>query len=114
MAIDQRNHRAAPPDESEPDAQAPAETQAAQQAQSAQDAQSAQEAQQAQSGEAIARAAEALLREHPDAIVAGLSSNGLIVPIPGAVALWGQETIEGRAVIDHVVAGDRNKMVELW
>jgi diguanylate cyclase (GGDEF)-like protein/PAS domain S-box-containing protein len=99
MAIDQRNHTAAPTRESEP------------QTPSAEEAQAAQEK---QSGEAIALAAEALLREHPDAIVAGLSSNGLIVPIPGAVALWGQETIEGRAVIDSVVAGDRNKVVELW
>jgi diguanylate cyclase (GGDEF)-like protein/PAS domain S-box-containing protein len=59
-------------------------------------------------------AAEALLREHPDALVSGLSTNGLIVPIPGAVALWGQEAIEGRAVIDSVVAADRATVVELW
>ena len=32
--------------------------------------------------ETIARGAEALLREHPDALVAGLASNGLIVPVP--------------------------------
>lgn len=99
MTTQQLNHGAAPAGRSEP------------QTQSAADAQSTQEA---QSGEAITRAAEALLREHPDAIVAGLSSNGLIVPIPGAVGLWGQETIEGRAVIDNVVAADRNKVVELW
>jgi diguanylate cyclase (GGDEF)-like protein/PAS domain S-box-containing protein len=99
MATQQRNHKAPPADQPEPETQSPA------------DAQSVQEA---QSGAAIARAAEALLREHPDAIVAGLSSNGLIVPIPGAVALWGQETIEGRAVIDSVVAADRNTVVELW
>jgi diguanylate cyclase (GGDEF)-like protein/PAS domain S-box-containing protein len=99
MATEQRNHSSAPAEQSEADTQ------------SAADAASKQEA---QSGEAIARAAEALLREHPDAVVAGLSSNGLIVPIPGAVALWGQETIEGRAVIDNVVAADRNTVVELW
>jgi diguanylate cyclase (GGDEF)-like protein/PAS domain S-box-containing protein len=68
----------------------------------------------AESSHTVAFAAEALLREHPDALVAGLSSNGLIVPIPGDVALWGQVTIEGRAVIDNVVAGDRNTVVELW
>lgn len=99
MATQQRNHSSAPAEQSEPETQ------------SAADAASEQEA---QSGEAIARAAEALLREHPDAVVAGLSSNGLIVPIPGAVALWGQETIEGRAVIDNVVAADRNTVVDLW
>jgi diguanylate cyclase (GGDEF)-like protein/PAS domain S-box-containing protein len=99
MAINQRNHGAAPTGESDPQTPSAAEVQAAREK---------------QSGEAVARAAEALLREHPDAVVAGLSSNGLIVPIPGAVALWGQETIEGRAVIDNVVAADRNTVVELW
>ncbi|HTU78290.1 MAG TPA: diguanylate cyclase [Solirubrobacteraceae bacterium] len=62
----------------------------------------------------VERAAEALLREHPDALVCGLSSNGLIVPIPGAVALWGQAAIEGRAVIDGVIADDRATVVDLW
>jgi diguanylate cyclase (GGDEF)-like protein/PAS domain S-box-containing protein len=62
----------------------------------------------------IEPAAEALLREHPDALVCGLSGNGLIVPIPGPVALWGQAAIEGRALIDAVVAEDRATVVELW
>jgi diguanylate cyclase (GGDEF)-like protein/PAS domain S-box-containing protein len=61
-----------------------------------------------------ALSAEALLREHPDALVCGLSSNGLIVPIPGTMALWGQEVVEGRAVIDLVIAADRNLVVDLW
>jgi diguanylate cyclase (GGDEF)-like protein/PAS domain S-box-containing protein len=64
--------------------------------------------------ENVARAAEALLREHPDALVCGLSGNGLIVPVPQSVGLWGQEAIEGRAVIDGVVAEDRKTVVELW
>jgi diguanylate cyclase (GGDEF)-like protein/PAS domain S-box-containing protein len=59
-------------------------------------------------------AAEALLREHPDALVCGLASNGLIMPIPQSVGLWGQGAIEGRAVTDVVVASDRGKVVELW
>jgi diguanylate cyclase (GGDEF)-like protein/PAS domain S-box-containing protein len=62
----------------------------------------------------IELAAEALLREHPDALVCGLSSSGLIVPIPGPVGLWGQAAIEGRAVPDVVVAADRNTVVDLW
>jgi diguanylate cyclase (GGDEF)-like protein/PAS domain S-box-containing protein len=62
----------------------------------------------------IELAAEALLREHPDALVCGLSDNGLIVPVPQSVGLWGQAAIEGRAVIDAVVAADRVKVVELW
>jgi diguanylate cyclase (GGDEF)-like protein/PAS domain S-box-containing protein len=61
-----------------------------------------------------ARGAEALLREHPDALVAGLASNGLIVPLPQSVPLWGQELIEGRAVFDKVVAADRNTVARLW
>ena len=63
---------------------------------------------------AIELAAEALLREHPDALVCGLSSNGLIAPIPQGVGLWGQAAIEGRAVIDKVVAADRGTVVDLW
>ena len=64
--------------------------------------------------QSVELAADALLREHPDALVCGLSSNGLIVPVPGPVALWGQAGIEGRAVIDAVVAADRRTVVDLW
>jgi len=59
-------------------------------------------------------AAESLLREHPDALVCGISSDGLIVPIPGPVARWGQAAIEGRAVPDVVVAPDRKTVFNLW
>ncbi|HTA06607.1 MAG TPA: PAS domain-containing protein, partial [Solirubrobacteraceae bacterium] len=59
-------------------------------------------------------AADALLREHPDALVCALSSNGLIVPVPGSVRLLGQAVIEGRAVIDSVVAADRTEVISLW
>jgi diguanylate cyclase (GGDEF)-like protein/PAS domain S-box-containing protein len=62
----------------------------------------------------IALAADALLREHSDALVCGLSSNGLIVPVPNTVGLWGQAAIEGRAVIDSVVAEDRSTVISLW
>lgn len=44
----------------------------------------------------------------------GLSSDGLITPLPRSVGLWGQGAIEGRAVIDGVVAADRGKVVALW
>jgi diguanylate cyclase (GGDEF)-like protein/PAS domain S-box-containing protein len=64
--------------------------------------------------ETLARGAEALLREHPDALVAGLASNGLIVPVPQTVHMWGQELIDGRAVFDKVVAGDRNTVARMW
>jgi diguanylate cyclase (GGDEF)-like protein/PAS domain S-box-containing protein len=62
----------------------------------------------------LSRAAEALLREHPDALVCGLAGNGLIVPVPQSVGLWGQGSIDGRAVFDHVVAADRNVVTRLW
>jgi diguanylate cyclase (GGDEF)-like protein len=62
----------------------------------------------------VALAAEALLREHPDALVCGLASDGLIVEIPQSVPLWGQAAIEGRAVFDGVVAADRKAMIDVW
>jgi diguanylate cyclase (GGDEF)-like protein/PAS domain S-box-containing protein len=69
---------------------------------------------QAQPEHTVEMAAEALLREHPDALVCGLSHNGLIVPVPQSVGLWGQEAIEGRAVTDVVVAADRATVVQIW
>jgi diguanylate cyclase (GGDEF)-like protein/PAS domain S-box-containing protein len=68
----------------------------------------------AQDSQAVAQGAEALLREHPDALVCGLANNGLIVPVPQSVGLWGQGLIEGRALIDNVVAADRTTVVRLW
>ncbi len=65
-------------------------------------------------GLAIAKGAEALLREHPGALVCALAANGLIVPVPQSVGLWGQGLIEGRALIDNVVASDRTAVVRLW
>ncbi len=67
-----------------------------------------------QDGQTVARSAEILLREHPDAQVCGLASNGLIVPVPQSVGLWGQGLIEGRALIDNVVADDRTVVVRTW
>src|SRR5271168_394331 len=68
----------------------------------------------ANDGQAVAAGAEALLREHPDALVCGLAGNGLIVPVPQSVGLWGQGLIEGRALVDNVVAGDRATVVKVW
>jgi PAS domain S-box-containing protein len=59
-------------------------------------------------------AAEALLREHPDAVVCGLGPDGLRVAIPQSLQLWGQEALEGRALIDHVVTGDRKLVIDSW
>ncbi len=65
-------------------------------------------------GQTVARSAEILLREHPDALVCGLAGNGLIVPVPQSVGLWGQGLIEGRALVDNVVAEDRTVVVRTW
>jgi diguanylate cyclase (GGDEF)-like protein/PAS domain S-box-containing protein len=64
--------------------------------------------------EMVAQAADSLLREHPEALVCGLAGDGLIVPIPASVALWGQAAIEGRAVIDGVVSDDRGAVISTW
>jgi diguanylate cyclase (GGDEF)-like protein/PAS domain S-box-containing protein len=64
--------------------------------------------------ETIELAVEALLREHSQARVCALSDNGLIVPMPEAMPLHGQELVEGRALIDLVVAEDRKKVIHLW
>jgi diguanylate cyclase (GGDEF)-like protein/PAS domain S-box-containing protein len=68
----------------------------------------------ARDGQAVAAGAEALLREHPDALVCGLAGNGLIVPVPQSIGLWGQGLVEGRALVDKVVAADRTAVVRLW
>ena len=68
----------------------------------------------AQHAYTVALTAEALLREHPEALVCGLASTGLIVPMPPEVPLWGQVAIEGRALIDHVVTSDRHEVIALW
>ena len=65
-------------------------------------------------GQAVALGAEALLREHPGALVCGLAGNGLIVPVPQSIGLWGQDLIEGRALVDKVVSQDRGTVERLW
>ena len=67
-----------------------------------------------QSTHNVELAADALLREHPDALVCGLANDGLIVPVPQSVGLWGQAAIEGRAVIDVVLAEDRMTVIDAW
>jgi diguanylate cyclase (GGDEF)-like protein/PAS domain S-box-containing protein len=65
-------------------------------------------------GHEIAKGAEALLREHPGAQVCALAANGLIVPVPQTIGLWGQGLIQGRALIDNVIAADRTAVVRTW
>jgi diguanylate cyclase (GGDEF)-like protein/PAS domain S-box-containing protein len=58
--------------------------------------------------------AEAILREHPEALVCALTGDGLITAMPKSVSLWGQAAIEGRALIDSVVAADRKHVIDAW
>jgi diguanylate cyclase (GGDEF)-like protein/PAS domain S-box-containing protein len=67
-----------------------------------------------QSGDTLSRAAEALLREHPDALVCAIADSGLILPMPKSVPLWGQAALQGRTVFDGVVAADRKAVVGAW
>lgn len=62
----------------------------------------------------VEMAAEVILREHPNALVCALAPDGLITPLPKSVQLWGQEGIDGRALVDHVVADDRLTVVIAW
>jgi diguanylate cyclase (GGDEF)-like protein/PAS domain S-box-containing protein len=65
-------------------------------------------------GQTVTVGAEALLREHHNALVCGLAGNGLIVPVPQSIGLRGQGLIEGRALIDSVVAADRTTVARTW
>jgi diguanylate cyclase (GGDEF)-like protein/PAS domain S-box-containing protein len=47
-------------------------------------------------------------------MVCALAVDGLIVPIPHSLGLWGQEAIVGRAVTDVVVADDRATVISTW
>jgi diguanylate cyclase (GGDEF)-like protein/PAS domain S-box-containing protein len=62
----------------------------------------------------VALAVDAILREHPDALVCALSGDGLITALPKTIALFGQASLDGRALIDHVVAADRKTVVNAW
>lgn len=67
-----------------------------------------------QSGNTLSRVADALLREHPDALVCAIADSGLLMPIPKSVPLWGQAALQGRTVFDAVVAANRKAVVDAW
>jgi diguanylate cyclase (GGDEF)-like protein/PAS domain S-box-containing protein len=62
------------------------------------------------------RATEALLREHPEAVLFAQSADGLIVPPPASMELAGHPVLtrEGRSGMDLCVAEDRMAMVKGW
>jgi diguanylate cyclase (GGDEF)-like protein/PAS domain S-box-containing protein len=62
------------------------------------------------------RAADALLREHPDAVVFAQSRDGHIVPLPASLGLDGYPVLasDGRTGVDLCVAEDRMTVVNAW
>jgi diguanylate cyclase (GGDEF)-like protein/PAS domain S-box-containing protein len=62
------------------------------------------------------RAADALLHEHPDAMVFAQTSEGHIVPVPASLGLEGYPVLadDGRTGVDLCVAEDRMTVVNAW
>jgi diguanylate cyclase (GGDEF)-like protein/PAS domain S-box-containing protein len=73
----------------------------------------AEEALLAQTGR---RAAAALLREHPDAVLYAQTADGRIVPPPASIGVDGYAVLvtEGRTGLDLCVAEERMTMVNAW
>jgi diguanylate cyclase (GGDEF)-like protein/PAS domain S-box-containing protein len=69
-----------------------------------------------QRAKASRRAADALLREHPDAMVFAQTSEGHIVPVPDSLGLEGYPVLadEGRTGVDLCVSEDRMTVVNAW
>ena len=67
-----------------------------------------------ESGDTAGLVADALLREHPDAMVCAIEDSGLLLPMPKPVRLWGQAALQGRTVFDCVVAANRKAVVDAW
>ncbi len=70
----------------------------------------------ARRSEGSRRAAEALLREHPDAMIFAQSAEGQIVPVPDSLGLGGYPVVtdEARTGVDLCVAEDRMAVVNAW
>lgn len=80
---------------------------------STQDSASAEQAQRAAKAR---RAADALLREHPDAMLLAQSADALVVPVPDSLGLAGYPVFatDARTASDLCVAEDRMTMVNAW
>ncbi|HXB16521.1 MAG TPA: diguanylate cyclase [Solirubrobacteraceae bacterium] len=61
-------------------------------------------------------AADAMLREHPDALIFAQSAEGHIVPVPPSLGLGDRRVLEdeGRTGVDLCVAEDRMAVVKAW
>jgi diguanylate cyclase (GGDEF)-like protein/PAS domain S-box-containing protein len=68
------------------------------------------------SAQASLRAAEVLLRDHPDALLLTQTADALVVPPPKSLGLEGYPVLatEGRTMMDLCVSGDRMAAVNAW
>jgi diguanylate cyclase (GGDEF)-like protein/PAS domain S-box-containing protein len=55
-----------------------------------------------------------LLGRHPDALVAAVSDDGILVPMPVSVPLDRHRVATGRSVIDMVVPADKMAVITTW
>jgi len=63
------------------------------------------------------RMLEALLAQHPTAMVVAIDASGLFAPMPAAVPLTTHRRIHGvgpRSVLDMVVPADRPPVIDAW
>lgn len=55
-----------------------------------------------------------LMRRHPDALVAAVGDDGIIVPMPDSVPLHRHRVAVGRSVLDMVVPADKVPIITAW
>jgi diguanylate cyclase (GGDEF)-like protein/PAS domain S-box-containing protein len=64
--------------------------------------------------EKVLGTAEKLLTDYPDAFVLSAAPSGLRVPMPETLALDHHLVLEGRSLLDHVVAEDTSLVAKAW
>lgn len=62
----------------------------------------------------VVAAVEAMLLEHPNALVVAVNPGGLTVPMPISVPLRNHKILEGRSFVDHVVREDTAGVARCW
>jgi diguanylate cyclase (GGDEF)-like protein/PAS domain S-box-containing protein len=60
------------------------------------------------------RALRALLERHPEALVSGVSDDGLFRPVPESVPATGHPRAQARSALDLVQSVDRRLVMEAW
>ncbi|HXQ59026.1 MAG TPA: diguanylate cyclase [Acidimicrobiales bacterium] len=64
--------------------------------------------------ETVLNEAHRLLADYPDALVLSAASSGLRIPMPDTLALDRHLVLEGRSLLDHVVAEDTTLVAKAW